>query len=56
MPGFVSHIEPKVHRMGKGKKLAKLAIRRVIEAVQGYFYSILKIPLQQRFPILVGAV
>jgi hypothetical protein len=43
MPGFVSHIKPKVHRMRKGEKFAKLAVSRVIEAVQGHFYSFLKI-------------
>jgi hypothetical protein len=56
MPGFVSGIKPEVHRMRKGEHFAKLALSRIIEAVQGHFSSLLKIPLEKRFPILVGAV
>jgi hypothetical protein len=56
MPGFVSYIKSKVHRMRKGGKFAKLAIGRVIEAVQSHFDALLKISLEKRFPIFIGAV
>jgi hypothetical protein len=55
-PGFIPHIKSEVHRMRNGEKFAKLAISRVIEAVQGHFYSILEVSLEERFPILIGAV
>ncbi len=42
--------------MSKGEEFAKLSISCVIKIVQTHFDPILKVSLEQRFPIFISAV
>jgi hypothetical protein len=42
--------------MRQGEEFAKLSIRCVIKIVQRHFYPILKVSLEQRLPVFLGAV
>jgi hypothetical protein len=55
-PCLLFEIESKGHRMGNGENFAKVPIGSIIEAEQVNFDAILKISLEKRFPICIGAI
>jgi hypothetical protein len=55
-PDMVSGIKPKMHGIGKCEQFTELAIRGVINIVQGHLDPLLKVSLQERLPILVETI
>jgi hypothetical protein len=53
---MVSDIEPKIHGMRKREQFTELAIRGVIKVVQDDLNPLLKVSLQEGFPIIFGTI
>ena len=53
---MVSGIEPKTHRMGKREQFTQLTVHFVIKIAQNHLDPLLKVSLQERFPILVRTI